>query len=464
MISSQINIQHLFWRAGFGPSPDKTSVVSLSDNITNLFKASQKITLLEIKNWNPVLASELKNMNTDDRADYRKQERQARLQINQDILDRYAFGEELLRNKMTFFWMGHFACRIANPVFIADYYNTINTNSLGNFGDLLKSMIRNGALLQYLNNNQNRKSSPNENFARELMELFTLGIGNYSEKDVREGARALTGWGFDRSGKFMIRKEHHDTGSKEFLGEKGLFDGDDLVRIILEKKQCARFITLKIYKFFVNEIPDETIINDLAEKFYNSSYDLQVLMKNIFTSEWFYAEKNIGSQIKSPIVLLTGIIKNFHVSFQNPMMAVQIQKVLGQLFFDPPNVAGWPGGRAWIDSSTLMYRMRLPEVLLQDAESIIAPKEDFDAQETLKPGSQTQKKAKTIFDHTQFTKSFIKYPEAKRLDEMMNYMLQIKPADDKIILINKLATERKSEAGILKSAIYLMSLPEYQLC
>ncbi len=460
----QQKIQHLYWRIGFGPAPESNLKMSITDAVSLLFKSSQKITPVEIKNWDPKLASEFRNMEAADKAAYRKQEKQARLQINQDIINRYAFGSEQLRNKMTFFWMGHFACRIANPLFIVDYYNTINSNAIENFGDLLKAMIRNGALLQYLNNNQNRKSSPNENFARELMELFTLGIGNYSENDVKEGARALTGWGFDRFGKFVFRKEHHDNGNKIFLGENGMFDGDDLVRILLSKKQCARFITSKVYKFFVNESPDEKIINQLADKFYDSGYDIEILMKNIFNSEWFYSEQNIGSQIKSPIMLLAGMIKNFKIEFQNPMISIQIQKVLGQLIFDPPNVAGWPGDRSWIDSSTLLYRMRLPEVLLQDADSIIAPKEDFDAMESLKPGTQPQKKVKTVFDNSAFGNLFNNVPKTALVSDIMNYLLQVKPGADKIKLISNLTKDVEGNEGIFKAAIYIMSLPEYQLC
>ncbi len=236
MISNQQKIQHLHWRAGFGPQLELSSNNNLKSEIDALFLNSKTGTPLTLKNWDPLLAKEFKNMDAADKVAYRQQERQARLQLNEDILDRFTYGKDALRQKMTLFWMGHFACRIANPQFIVKYYNTINSHALGKFGNMLQAMIRNASLLQYLNNNQNRKSSPNENFARELMELFTLGIGNYSEKDVKEGARALTGWGFDRFGEFVIRKEHHDTGNKVFLGENGTFDGDDLVRILLSKK------------------------------------------------------------------------------------------------------------------------------------------------------------------------------------------------------------------------------------
>jgi len=311
MISNQRKLQHLYWRTGFGPLPLKLGELSLENEIKRLFADSKKSTPLVLKDWNPLLAKEFKQMSDADKTAYRKQERQARLHIHHDILDRYTSGKESLREKMTFFWMGHFACRIANPELVVKYFNTVNSSSVDKFGVLLKNMIRNAALLQYLNNNQNRKSSPNENFARELMELFTLGIGNYSEQDVKEGARAMTGWGFDRFGEFVLRQEHHDNGIKKFLGEEGNFDGDDLVRILLSKKQCAHFITSKIYRYFVNDIPDEKLIAELSTKFYDSGYDTELLMKNIISSNWFYGESNTGVKIKSPVELIVGMIKNF---------------------------------------------------------------------------------------------------------------------------------------------------------
>ncbi|MDQ3049702.1 MAG: DUF1800 domain-containing protein [Bacteroidota bacterium] len=464
MTNNQHKIQHLHWRAGFGPRQFVRADTKLEDEISVLLKNSKNVEPLQLKNWDPALAKEIKNMNAEERAAYRKQERQARLQINQDIQNRYAYGSNSLRDKITLFWMGHFACRIANPVFIIKYYNTINNHALGKFSDLLKAMIRNAALLQYLNNNQNRKSNPNENFARELMELFTLGIGNYNETDVKEGARSLTGWGFDRMGEFTIRNEHHDTGIKNFLGEQGNFNGDDIVRIILSNKQCARFITSRIYAYFVNDVMNEKIINELSNKFYASGYDLDALMKNIFTSEWFYDEINTGSQIKSPLVLLTGIIRNFHIKFENPMMPVQLYKILGQQLFDPPNVAGWSGGKSWIDSSTLLYRMRLPELLLQEAESIMAPKDEFDNMESFRVDKTTSRKVKTSFETTGFEKMFATIPQEKVPVEIMNYLLQVAADSRQVQLIQNLTASDNGKEKIFKTAIYVMSLPEYQLC
>src|SRR5262249_34193319 len=185
--------------------------------------------------------------------------------------------------------------------------DVIRRNALGNFGDLLKEVSKSAAMLFFLNNQQNRKDHPNENFAREVMELFTMGRGNYTEQDIKEAARAFTGWGANAGGEFVFRKFQHDTGEKTVLGKSGNFDGDNIIDILIENKQTARFITRKIYRYFVNDEVNEAIVDKLANKFYQSNYDISELMKEIFSSDWFYDPKNIGSRIKSPVELIVGI-------------------------------------------------------------------------------------------------------------------------------------------------------------
>ena len=175
-------------------------------------------------------------------------------------------SEAQLREKMSLFWHGHFACRVMNIYFQQQLLDIIRENALGNFGDLLHEVSKSPAMLSFLNNQQNKKQHPNENFAREVMELFTMGRGNYTEEDVKEGARAFTGWGFNLQGEFVYRPFQHDNGKKTFLGKTGNFDGDDIIDILLEQKQTAKFISQKIYKYFVNDTPDIEKIEWLAEQ------------------------------------------------------------------------------------------------------------------------------------------------------------------------------------------------------
>ena len=206
------------------------------------------------------------------------------------------------------------------------------------------------------------------------MELFTMGRGNYSENDIKEAARAFTGWGFDVHGEFIKRPFQHDSGNKKFLGKTGNFNGDDVINILLEQKQTARFITEKIYRFFVNEETDSNKVDMLADGFYQSGYSIHILLENIFSSDWFYDKKNVGNKIKSPIELLVGIRRLLPMEFENEEAQLLIQRVLGQLLFYPPNVAGWPGGKNWIDSSSLMFRLNIPYVLANVGDFMLTQK------------------------------------------------------------------------------------------
>lgn len=408
----------------------------------------------------------MKNASVEDRKAYREREKAEKIALQNTLLNRYAKGSSPLREKMSLFWMGHFACRPTNPVFNVNYYNHIHQHALGNFADLLNAMIRDAAMLLYLNNNQNRKGNPNENFARELLELFTLGRGNYTENDIREGARALTGWGFNREGNFEFREQLHDPSIKHFLGSSGAFNGGDLVPIILKQPACAEFITTKLFRFLVAEQPDPARIEELSGSFVKSGYDIGQLLKKIFGSDWFYEEKYMGNRIKSPLELVAGIAGDFSIMFEDPMGRFGIQRILGQNLFDPPNVAGWPRDRAWIDSSALIYRMKLPELLLQEAESVFDDKDQFDAMELMikNQGKSGGRKIKTTFSTKQLLEKTSGMTAAEAEEYMIKHLLSRPLASSTTDLIRKHAGQDQGPARIFRTAIHLMCLPEYQLC
>ena len=183
------------------------------------------------------------------------------------------------REKMALFWHGHFACRPQFPLLAQDYLNRIREHALSDFPTLLTSVSKSPAMILFLNNQQNRKGKPNENFAREVMELFTIGKGNYSETDVKEAARAFTGWGINRQTQaFEFHTKWHDRGSKTILGQTGNWNGDDVLRILLEQKSTAEFLVRKMYRFFVNESVDENAIQKLAATFRNSKYNIRSVL------------------------------------------------------------------------------------------------------------------------------------------------------------------------------------------
>jgi uncharacterized protein (DUF1800 family) len=203
-------------------------------------------------------------------------------------------------------------------------------------------------MITFLNNQQNKKNHPNENFAREVMELFTLGRGNYTETDVKEAARAFTGWSLGPNGAFLFKPRLHDAGSKTVLGQTGNFNGDDVVDILLKMPKTANFICKKMYKFFVNENIDDARVAYLATRFFKNNYDIKKLLEDIFTSDWFYEQKNIGAKIKSPIELLAGIRRYIPMVMDNDEVQLLFQKVLGQILFYPPKCS-WLGWRQKLD-------------------------------------------------------------------------------------------------------------------
>ncbi|MBK6639901.1 MAG: DUF1800 domain-containing protein [Bacteroidetes bacterium] len=466
MVDNKLKIKHLYWRAAFGPPLNTDYSKWYEYHLKKIFDGIVPHQPVVIDYWNHVKANVLKDLSDEAKAQYRKNERRARFDISEAILDRYTGNNNLLREKMTLFWMGHFACRTGSPPLMCQYYNTISENALGSFVVLLKAMIRNASLLQYLNNNQNRKAHPNENFSRELMELFSLGRSNYSEEDVQEAARALTGWGFNSDGDFLMRKDHHDFGTKTIFGQTGNFDGDDVIDLIINKNESARFIVTKIYKYFVNENIDPQRIDELVINFKKSGYHIGELMKSIFSSSWFSELHNIGCKIKSPVELVTGISRDFKVQFFDSNFRLNIYGLMGQVLFNPPNVAGWPGGKTWIDSSTLIFRNRLPKILLSEAPVTIEPKKQFDAleNETMiqKPGKV--KIAKTGCNFEMFLNATKSYSDDQLYENISKILNQKQPNEEVLNIIRQFTVLLSGDDKKIKTAIYLMSLPEYQLC
>ena len=203
----------------------------------------------------PMSLGKLQGLKAEEKQMIRKQSVQDIAKLNIRWLDEMTTSDAQLLEKMSLFWHGHFASKTVNILYDQALLNVIREHALGNFRDLLMNVSKSASMIQFLNNNQNKKSHPNENFARELMELFTIGRGNYTETDVKESARAFTGWGANLQGGFDFRPRQHDDGVKTFFGKTGNFSGEDILEILLVQKQTSVFITRKIYRFFVNDIP-----------------------------------------------------------------------------------------------------------------------------------------------------------------------------------------------------------------
>jgi uncharacterized protein (DUF1800 family) len=489
-LTNQTKNQHLLWRAGFGPAVEQLgdlSKFSTKQFYKAMLKASDKKPepineaqgtmqglLMGIADAGRMQRNEL---SADEKKMLQQKLREGVRNLNLAWMREMVNSGAQLREKMSFFWHGHFACRNLNVFFQQGLLDVIRQNALGSFRDLLHEVSRTAAMLNFLNNQQNRKDHPNENFAREVMELFTLGRGNYNEHDVKEAARAFTGWSATPQGDFVFRRFQHDYGDKTVLGKTGNFDGDDVLDILLEQKQTAKFISLKIYKFFVNDTVIDTEKADwLADRFYKSNYDISKLMEDIFTSEWFYDEKNVGSKIKSPVELLAGIQRMLPMKLENEEALIVLQRVLGQMLFYPPNVAGWPGGKTWIDSSSLMMRMRIPK-LINDADELnVKPKDDDDQMMGRKDeegkvayGKRPQgniprrQQINANVDWSLYVKNLESVEKEKLVDAVSRLLLQTKNIVD-ADLIKQYADTSSRESFIKTATLQIMSTPEYQLC
>ena len=493
-LTNQTKNQHLMWRAGFGPAVEQLadlSTYSPKQFYKALVKSSdKKPEYLNVADdylqglymgIEEAGRQEKKELTVDEKKMVQQKNREGVRNLNIFWLQVMVNSSAQLREKMAFFWHGHFACRNLNVFFQQSLLDVIRRNALGNFRTLLKEVSTNAAMLNFLNNQQNRKDHPNENFAREVMELFTLGRGNYSENDVKEAARAFTGWGSTLKGDFQFRRFQHDDGSKTVLGKTGNFDGDEVLDILLQKKETAQFITKKLYKFLVNEQVDDAKAEWLAERFYKNEYDIAKLLEDIFTSEWFYAEKNIGAKIKSPVELLAGIQRMLPMKFEKEEALLLLQRSLGQLLFYPPNVAGWPGGKNWIDSSTLMLRMRIPQMLGEKDEFNIKPKDDDDQMmgrpstvqrmnnnddpkaTAMKALGRLNKPIQVNIDWSLYTKNYEAIERESLLGNITGLLLQAK-SQVSPDLIKQFSDQTGRDNFIKTATLQIMSTPEYQLC
>ena len=283
-------------------------------------------------------------------------------------LYRMLFTPAPLKEKLTLFWHGHFATSAAtvqNAPMMLVQNETLRRHSLGHFEPLVQAISRDPAMLTYLNSTTNTRLHPNENYARELMELFCLGVGNYTERDIQETARCFTGWEIRRRS-FRFNKHQHDFGSKTLFGQTGKFDGEDAVRIVLRQDAAPRFIARKLVNYFVCDQPlSDELVEPLAEELRNNGFHIEPVVRQILTSRFFYSPISIGQKIRSPIELAIGLLRCFEGTVGTIALAKALQP-LGQRVFFPPNVKGWEGGRKWINATTLIGRVNLIAKLLGD--------------------------------------------------------------------------------------------------
>jgi uncharacterized protein DUF1800 len=291
-----------------------------------------------------------------------------------------------LEEKLTLFWHGHFATgqnKVRDYRMMLQQNRMLRANASGNLRDLLVGILKDPGMLVYLDNGENIKSHPNENFGRELLELFSMGVGNYSEHDVREAARAFTGWTNDA----LIYKfdvDQHDSGVKTFLGRTGPLNGEEIIDTILAQPVTGEFVAAKLYRYFVREDISSDVKADLGRSFRASGYQIRPLVRRVLLSKDFYSPASVATQIKSPVHLVVSTYRKMGLR-EVPTIPDfgRMTGSLGQTLFEPPNVAGWAGGRTWITPATLLQRGNLfRDVLFPDVKGFRPPDRTMSATDT----------------------------------------------------------------------------------
>ena len=377
-----LQARHLLIRTGFAPTqtevdklvgkPVQTAVANI---ITSASAAKPKYPPPAfVSQPPPTPANQLKTV--DERQEQRRAQIAEGVELKAWWLREMLETPNPLAERMVLFWHNHFATshqKVVRSQAMWRQHQLFRSQALGNFATLLHGVARDPAMLVYLDAANSRRDAPNENFAREVMELFTLGEasqgGGYNEQDIKEVARAFTGWSVDRDDfSFKFRAPAHDIFTKTVLGKVGLFNGDDVLNIMLAQPACGEFIIGKLWKEFVSPMPDKAEIKRIAKRFAQSGYAIDVALADLFTTDAFWAESNRGSLIKSPVDLVVGTVRQFAFSYSDVMPFVLKTSQLGQNLLMPPNVKGWPGYTDWINATTLLERKNFTQQLFRSID------------------------------------------------------------------------------------------------
>ncbi len=478
---------HLLNRAGFGGTPSQAR--ALTD--MGLNKAVDQLVKYESQPVEPVKADLFDNSIMSPQTDeQREAARKARQNNDEEALaalqrernrkqaeDRKQIAElqkwwikrmietpRPLEEKMTLFFHGHFATGYRT---IEDSFHMYQQNQLfrkfatGNFAQLAHRIIRDPAMIKYLDNDENQKSKPNENLARELMELFTLGEGRgYTEDDIKAGALALTGYTF-KDDTFYFNNNNHDTSTKNIMGKSGQFDGDGFLDVILARNECAEFMAGKLFRFFVNDSSGDlskeqkAFILAMANKLRASKYELKPLLDAVFSSAYFYSAQNRGAIIKSPIQLTVQAVRSLRTPVRELSALASATDLMGQNVFFPPNVKGWDGGRSWINTSTLFIRQNVLVYLLTGR----------------KPDMYEWQASDIPFDATHLV-DHLRQPDgsvdmASGIEYLLRFNLAQSPSPlrlQQVMTFAKSRGERLDNDRIIAVLALTTAMPEYQLC
>jgi len=391
---------HLLNRAGFGGSPSEIKTfhsLGRTKAVDSLLNPSEPVDAIAPPEWSqPAKAQEIfreyreavreaaekaKTMPAFEGSQVRRQVQKKHQRLRNDMgreAEEWWLGKILttkapLREKMTLFWHDHFATsfqKVKQPPMLVRQNELFREHAFGDFRALTQSVAKDPAMMFYLDSQNSKKGSPNENFAREVMELFTLGEGNYTEDDIKEAARAFTGYRIDRgSGTMVFQQRQWDETSKNVFGKKGDFKGEDVIGLIFEQKAAATYVSSKLWAYFVTDEAPPAVVEALGKSFRAANFNTGTLLREIFLSKDFYAESVMRAQIKPPVQFVTQLLKQLEIAKPPQGFEMRAGRELGQQVFSPPNVAGWDWGKAWINTNTLLTRYNLAGFITKGADA-----------------------------------------------------------------------------------------------
>lgn len=472
---------HLLNRAGFGGPPDEIQqLVALGPELA----VARLVDYEKIPDATPApewarpdperrkKLQALRKADAEQRRQMQREERQVQREQMTELrhwwLSRMAQGPRPFQEKMVLFWHGHFATsvdKVREPYLMWRQNELFRRLATDNWLRLLVEMAQDPAMLIWLDQAQSRKQHPNENFAREVMELFTLGEGHYTEQDITEAARALTGWSYNReTQKFVDRPVLHDAGVKTVLGRTGPLNGRDVLAQIVAQPQAARFITAKLWNFFAGQPASSELTDVLAANFRQQGNNLKPFLRVLLRSEEFYDPALIRAQVKSPVQWLAGTIRMLESALPSPQLSGGLTRELGQDLFAPPNVKGWDGGLSWITTNTLLARYNEAALLVQGTLAPVkggkrnSPSAARKPAKRLRPAALQIKVAKIFSESERRDQTVLIAALEKRL-----FQTELKSGQRAALreyLDSQGALDEDDIRGVIRLA---MSTPEYQL-
>lgn len=465
---------HLLNRAGFGGSPaqiEKLHALGHVQAVESLVAYESIPEEIANPSWarpDPTRLARYQEMRSapeEKKQELRRTEQREQRETLQELrhwwLERMATTARPLQEKLVLFWHGHFATsaqKVKNSFLMWQQNDIFRRHASGHWLTLLAAVSKDPAMLVWLDQAQSRKDHPNENFAREVMELFTLGEGHYTEKDITEAARAFTGWSYDRlNQQFIERRHQHDQSSKTILGKSGAWKGEDVLKIIVEQPQAAPFIARKLWIFFASENPSAPLVEALAVGFRASGHHFKPLLRAMFLSEEFYSPAVMRQQVKSPVQWLISTVRMLERELPPPQVAAAALRQLGQDLLLPPNVKGWDGGLSWITTNNLLNRYNYANYLVL-GENAMNPSRKGVGKKRRQAASARVEVAKLFPEPVRADKKLIASAVQKRLLQS-----ELTPKHQNTLRAYLDAQGDLDDVDVLHALRLVMCTPEFQL-